>query len=69
MNNFTKVYNEVLKTVCQTPDAMFHIKIGSNNINCEVELPFDLDIDEKEAKLLETNIHNALELILSKYFI
>lgn len=63
-----KKYNEALKTPCQTPDANYNIEIGGNAINCQIELPFDLDIDEEEAKILESNIHNAMEMILSKYF-
>jgi hypothetical protein len=28
-----------------------------------------LDLSESEAKLLESNIHNAMELVLAPYFI
>ena len=56
------------KTNCQTPDTQFYISINENKILCEVVLPFDLPISEDEAIILETNIHNSLEIILSKYF-
>jgi hypothetical protein len=60
---------EALKTSCQTPDANFSIEIGKDSIKCEVKLPFDLDLSEKEAEDLEKNIHNSLETVLAKYFI
>lgn len=63
------VLNEANKTVCQTPEAQFHIGVKDKEITCRVELPKSLNLDEKEAKLLETNIHNAMELVLAKYFI
>jgi hypothetical protein len=63
-----KRYTESLKTPCQTPDVNYNIEIGDKVINCQIELPFELDLDEKEAKLLEYNIHNSMEIILSKYF-
>ena len=63
-----KKYNEALETPCQTPNANYNIEIGNMSIKCQVELPFDLEIDETEAKLLEYNIHNSMEIILSKYW-
>lgn len=60
---------EAMKTECQTPDAVYTIKIGDKTISCSVKLPFDLDLDEGEAKVLESNIHNSMELVLSKYFV
>ncbi len=63
-----KRLNESVKTPCQTPDAKYNISIKDSVIRCEIELPFDLEIDESEAKILESNIHNSLEIILSKYW-
>ena len=60
---------EALKTTCQTPEANFSISIKKDSVKCEVKLPFDLDISEKEAEDLEKNIHNSLETVLAKYFI
>ena len=56
------------KTKCQTPGAMFTTCVCSHAVKCTVELPFKLDLSEKEARLLETNIHNAMELVLARYF-
>ena len=56
------------KTKCQTPNAVFHIKINTKSIQCKVNLPFELELPINEAKQLEANIHNVLEIVLSKYF-
>lgn len=56
------------KTTCQTPDAQFHTKIEDKAIYCKVDLPFDLKLTNDEAEILDTNIHNAMELVLAKYF-
>ena len=56
------------KTVCQTPGSQFHVGVKDKQVTCKVDLPIDLDLTEKEAKLLETNIHNAMELVLAPYF-
>jgi hypothetical protein len=68
MRKFSSI-SEAVKTPCQTPEAVFHVHINEDSIKCEVDLPFDLELSEDEAKELEGNIHNALELALSKYFI
>jgi hypothetical protein len=59
---------EALKTKCQTPDAVYNIDISDDKISVVVNLPMKLDITEKEAKILEANIHNAMELVLKTYF-
>lgn len=59
---------EAIQTECQTPDAIFNINIDKNEITCNVKLPFDINLNEEEAKILEANIHNSMEVILSKYF-
>lgn len=63
-----KKFNEAVKTECQTPDAKFNIEINEEKVSVEVELPMKLDLTEEEAKLLESNIHNAMELVLTPYF-
>jgi len=63
-----KKFNESIKIPCQTPDAIYKTEIKNNKVKCEVELPFDLDLSEKESKELEGNIHNVLEIVFSKYF-
>lgn len=61
-------FNEAVKTECQTPDAQFNIEINDNKVSVQVDLPMKLDISEEEAKLLESNIHNVMELVLAPYF-
>lgn len=57
-----------MKTKCQTPGALFSTLIHPERILVSVVLPFDLDLDERSAELLERNLHNALELVLARYF-
>ena len=56
------------KTKCLTSGAVFHIRINKEGVSAKVDLPFELDIDEAEAKILETLIHNQLELVLRSYY-
>jgi len=62
-------FSEAVRTECQTPEAQYHITISGNKISVEVDLPMELDINEDAANLLESNIHNAMELVLARYFI
>ena len=64
-----KKFTEAVKTECQTPEANYNIEINSDKVSVEVELPMELDLTEEEAKLLESNIHNMMELVLAPYFI
>ena len=57
-----------LKTKCLTPDANFSTFISVRNIVTKVNLPFELEVDEDEAEILEKLIHNQLELVLRSYF-
>jgi hypothetical protein len=57
-----------LETKCLTPDATFHTYIGEKLIAIDVELPFNLNINKHEATLLESLIHNQLEVVLRSYF-
>ena len=56
------------ETKCLTPDANFSSYIRDSTIGAFVHLPFKRDLDEKEAELLESLIHNQLELVLRSYF-
>ena len=57
-----------LETKCLTPDANFATHIGERLIAIDVHLPFNLDLNEQDATLLEKLIHNQLELVLRSYF-
>jgi len=70
VNQNTKNFvREALETKCQTPGAIFNTKIEDSEITSSVKLPFTLELTTSEAKTLESNIHNVLELVLSPYFI
>ena len=57
-----------LETKCLTPNAVFHTNIGTKYITARVVLPFELNINEKEAEILEKLLHNQIELVLRPYF-
>ncbi len=59
---------EAIKTVCQTSGAEFHTQIEGKQVSVTVDLPIELDITPEEAKVLEANMHNAMELVLAPYF-
>jgi hypothetical protein len=54
--------------VCKTPEAQFHITIGTHMISCSVEIPFKLSLTATEAIALEDKIHDAIEEVLSEYW-
>jgi hypothetical protein len=56
------------KTPCLTSGATFHTGISEDNVSVKVDLPFKLEITDEEAEILETLIHNQMELILRPYF-
>lgn len=58
-----------IETKCQTPGAQFHISIQPDQVAITVDLPHSLDLDENQATLLESNIHNAIELVLSRFLL
>ena len=66
-----KIRNIILEqnnTKCLTSGAMFHTSIKPERVGIEVDMPFDLDIDEEESEILETLLHNVVELVLRPYF-
>jgi hypothetical protein len=66
--NLRECILEALKTKCQTPETNYNINIQEDKIDISLNLPFDLELNESEAKLLEDNLHNAIELVLARYF-
>ena len=59
--------NETLLTTNQTPNTEYHIKINKKSINIDIDLSKNMNLSGSESKLLETNLRNMLEIILSKY--
>ena len=63
-----KSLNEQNATQCLTSGAQFHIQTTPQNISIDVDFPFHLDLDEQQAIEMETLLHNAVELVLSRYW-
>jgi hypothetical protein len=59
---------EAEKTKCQTPDSIYNISISDDEVSANIKLPKKLDLNKTDAKILETNLHNVIEIVLSKYF-
>ena len=57
-----------LETKCLTPGANFSSYISTNTVGGFIHLPFELELSEDEAEVLDKLIHNQLELILRSYF-
>ena len=60
-----------VKTRCQTQGAIFATEISNRGIKVDVRFSADgkeIYLSDKEAELLEANIHNVLELVLSRYY-
>lgn len=68
MSTIKALLNEAIKTQCQTPEMIYNIKISDKAIDINLRLPDKLDLSDGDAKLLENNLHNALELVLARYF-
>jgi hypothetical protein len=56
------------RTPCQTDGAIYGTKITEDTIMCHVELPFRLALTDSQAVVLRLNLHNALELVLARYW-
>lgn len=56
------------KTVCMTPDAIYHSYITPTHLEVKVDFPFTLDLSEREAELLDILIHNQLEIALASFW-
>lgn len=67
-NYFLNAILEQNKTKCLTSGAVFNTKITEKNIEVSVEIPFNLNLSEKEAEILETLLHNSIETVLRPYF-
>tara|TARA_B000000557_G_C20799093_1_gene454665 strand:+ start:1216 stop:1827 length:612 start_codon:yes stop_codon:yes gene_type:complete len=67
-NSWNNFINEQNSTKCLTSGANFSTYISEREVDIKVDLPFSLDLDEKEAKILETLLHNSIETVLRPYF-
>jgi hypothetical protein len=58
-----------IKTPCQTSGAVFITEISDGRVSVTVELGRKLLLDKEGAELLEANLHNAIELVLARYYL
>ena len=63
-----KTLKEQNATRCLTSGAQFHISSNPRGIGINVDFPFQLDLDENQAIEMEDLLHNAIELVLSRYW-
>jgi hypothetical protein len=56
-------------TACQTPGANISTHISPRGVTLHVEFGRWINLDENEAELLESNLHNAVEMVLAKYYL
>lgn len=56
-------------TECQTDGAEIGVVIREKHIMAEMYLPFKLVLTDEEKQVLKANLHNAIELVMSKYFV
>lgn len=52
-------------TPCQTPGAVYKTHIATGGFSLRVHYGRTIDLTADEAALLETNLHNAVELVLA----
>lgn len=58
-----------LSTPCQTPGAVYHTTIEKHKITVVVDLGHDeLHLSTESAALVEANLHNAVELVLARFY-
>tara|TARA_B100000212_G_scaffold296362_1_gene239692 strand:- start:1336 stop:1776 length:441 start_codon:yes stop_codon:yes gene_type:complete len=63
-----KTLKEQNATRCLTSGAQFHISTSPSGVGIDVDFPFQLNLDENQAIEMETLLHNAIELVLSRYW-
>jgi hypothetical protein len=56
-------------TRCQTPGARFHVQITPRRVAVSVDVPPSaLPLNDDEAAQLDADLHNVVELALSRYW-
>lgn len=56
-------------TFCQTPGANFSTQISPRGVTVFVDFGRWINLDVHEAELLESNLHNVIELALARYYL
>lgn len=55
-------------TECQTDGAIYGLVITPKQITVDIELPEPIFWDTHELEILKANLHNAMELVMARYF-
>jgi hypothetical protein len=61
-------------TDCQTPGAIYELIVEPEDeesvkkVGCIVTLPRRIKLTDRERDVLEANMHNAMELVLARFF-
>lgn len=66
ITELTEAYKKRHK--CKTPGAKYSTNIKSNSVEVKVKLPMQLDITKQQSIDLESELHYAVEQVLSKFF-
>jgi hypothetical protein len=61
--------NMATGTFCQTPGANISTHISPRGVTVHVEFGKWINLDIHEAELLESNLHNVVELALARYYL
>lgn len=56
-------------TKCQTPGAEYSTQVDGRGVSVTVSFPWELELTETDANLLDINLHNAIELVLAPLFV
>lgn len=58
-----------IATPCQTPGIIYQIEIDPGEIRISLDLGNDrLYLSDKSAEILEANLHNAVELVMARFY-
>lgn len=55
-------------TPCHTPGAQYHTLMHDHQVGETVDLPPTVTLTPEQAALVDTDMHNVLELVLAPYF-
>ena len=62
------IYHYKKNHSCKTPDAKYSTEIHKKKVVVSVTLPFEIDLTKDKGEKLESDLHYAVEKVLSKLF-
>lgn len=58
-----------IATACQTPGLLYRIEVHPGDIRIYIDLGHDrLYLSAESAEILEANLHNAIELVMARFY-